>query len=160
MSILSLVFLLLFLTPIAIVADPEYMGGVWIEGAHIVSEGAYFRFWLWSKEGYNVSVTINDQITYYLEPNASMNYDVVAPQVNMPFEKTHYYFKIDLAGADSMQGLNHHFPYTIDFPVYVLDSGFILFFDYIVPVVIILIVILFVIITLLLIRRRQRLKST
>ncbi len=156
----SLLFLLLFLIPIAVVGDPSYHGGVWIEGAHIVSEGAYFRFWVWSKESVSISVTINDGITYYLEPNASISYDVVAPKVNMPFEKIHYFFKVNVTGVDSMQGLENHFPYTIDFSVYVLSSGFIQFFDYIVPVILILVVAILVIITTLVIRRRQKAKHS
>jgi hypothetical protein len=145
--------------PIAVVGDPMHGGYLEIQGAHIVSEGAYFRFWLWTRESYNISVTINDKITFYLEPNASMNYDVVAPHVSMPFEQIHYLFKVNVTGVNSMQGLENHFPYTLDFPVYVFGSGFIQFFDYFVPVIVILIATTLAIITLRVIRRRQKASS-
>jgi len=150
------------LAPITVLGDPVYSGGLRVEGAHIVSEGAYFRFWICNYEDYNVSVTIDDGITYYLPKrynttNSNFTYNVIAPQVNLLFEKVHYFFKVNVTGVDynSHPWFRTHFPYTIDYPVYVLDSSFIILLDYLVPAIIVIATVL-VVVTAILVRRRKK----
>lgn len=158
------------LVPITVLGDPKYGGGLLVEGAHIVSEGAYFRFWICNYEHYNVSVTLNDGITCYLpkieysgqgsflDPtNSSFTYNVIAPQVNLAFEKVHYFFKVNVTGVDynSDPWLRTRFPYTIDYQVYVLDSNFIILLDYLVPAIVVIAAVL-IVVTAILVRKRKK----
>ena len=146
------IVVILFLVPNVVIGDP--IGNpddrLIIEGAHIVSEGAYFRFWVKNNYSQPIYVTINDSDTFYILPYNSIDYDVVAPTISVPYEKITYTFKLHLLLSDPNYVSN-----KFDFTVLVLSSSFVQVFDIIVPFLIILAIALAVAISVFIIRRRR-----
>lgn len=91
-----------------------------IEGAHVVSEGAYFRFLLVNHYGVPMYVTVNDGEPIYISTDGSVNVDVIAPQVSVPFEVVTYTFK-----EYSPTSQPADFMGEVDFPVTVLIYNFV-----------------------------------
>jgi hypothetical protein len=154
----SLMVSYIALTEPLAVCDPVIgptLKGVTLEGAHIVSEGAYFRFWIFNNNSFPIFVYVNGFAIPNVPPQSGIDYDVIAPQISTPYEQVTYKFTF---------GSNYNDPLTVDFTVLVLNSSFMQIFDLIVPI---LIVIAFVIIATVVIvilrrymhRRRSNLKS-
>ena len=123
-----------------------------IQGAHIVSEGAYFRFWIFNNYEYPINVTINGADTLSIPSRSSINYDVIAPQISTPYEKVTYTFDFSVNGARPW--------IPVDYTVLVLNSNFVPIFDLTVPILIaIAAIILVVIASVILKRRRSRIGS-
>jgi hypothetical protein len=119
MSILGLILVLL-VVPIIVSADPRWFNELEIQGAHIVSEGAYFRFLMVNHYGDPIYVTVNDGDPIYIPTNGSVNYNVIAPQISVPYEEVTYTFKEYYPTPQSA-----HLMGTVDFPVTVLAYDFI-----------------------------------
>jgi hypothetical protein len=144
--------MILFLVPNVVMGDPigNPNDRLIIEGAHIVSEGAYFRFSVKNNYSQPIYVTMNDSDTFYILPYDSINYNVIAPRVSVPYEKITYTFKLHLLLSDPNYVSN-----KFDFTVLVLNSSFVQVFDIIVPFLIILAIALVVAISVFMIRRRR-----
>ncbi len=123
---------------------------VLIEGAHIVSEGAYFRFWIMNNLTWALNVTINNADILLIPSKSSIDYNVVAPQVSVPYQKVTYIFKISNTwdGEESVYS-------EIDYPVLVLDSGFTQIFDLIAPILIAVGIVLTAIVFVMVVRRKR-----
>lgn len=145
--------IILFLVPNVVMGDPigNPNDKLIIEGAHIVSEGAYFRFLVKNNYSQPIYVTINDNDTFYILPYDSINYNVIAPKISVPYEKITYTFKLHLDLSDPNY-VSDKFNYT----VLVLNSSFVQGFDIIVPFLIILAIALVVAISVFVIRRRRK----
>ena len=122
-TVLPIIFLILMcsLAPRFVFADPIDLGEynkLEIQGAHVVSEGAYFRFFMVNHYGIPIYVTVNDGDPIHIPINGSVDYDVIAPQVSAPFEVVTYIFKQFVASQQN--------PFLeVDFPVTVVASNFI-----------------------------------
>lgn len=125
---------------------PPINAGVEIEGAHIVSEGAYFRFWIFNNNSFAVNVTVNGADTLSILPESSVDYDVIAPQISVPYEQVTYKFTI--VGGDSS-------PTNVDFTVLVLNSAFAQVFDLIIPILSTIAVIVVALVAIVIVRRRR-----
>lgn len=123
---------------------------VLIEGAHIVSEGAYFRFWIMNNLTWALNVTINNADILLIPSKSSIDYNVVAPQVSVPYQKVTYIFKISNTwdGEESVYS-------EIDYPVLVLDTGFTQIFDLIAPILIAVGIVLTAIVFVMVVRRKR-----
>lgn len=172
--IIALLSMVAFLSLAIVAADPvgggDYEWPVLVEGSHIVSEGAFFRFEIINTSNENLSVTIvnyvnyswhynftagsQGDVVYYLPPDASITYPVIAPRARLPFEKLHYFFKVDADGNSSYLGLEWQH-YTIDYSMYVVSSGFVTFFDYFIPILLVIVVV-FILFFVIMLRRRRR----
>ena len=141
-----------------IAPEPNYSWGIVVQGAHIVSEGAYFRFWIWNPLANPINVTINDADTLTIAPNSSIDYDVVAPQVSMLYQKVTYTFRFTY--AKNVEYQLHSLYGEIDFTVLVLSSGFVQVFDMIIPILIIVTIAVVAIISIAILRRRRAIKRT
>jgi hypothetical protein len=119
--ILGLILVLL-LVPTIVLADPIRGNQLEIQGAHIVSEGAYFRFLMVNHYGVPIYVTINDGDPIYLPTNGSANYNVIAPQISMSYQVVTYSFKQYYNSS-----LQDQSGFTIDFPVTVVAYNFVEF---------------------------------
>jgi uncharacterized membrane protein len=155
-SILLAGFLLSFLFVFCIVltepfgeCDPTLLPiqGVNIQGAHIVSAGAYFRFWIFNNYTYPINVTINGADTLSIPSRGSIDYDVIAPQIFTPYEKVTYTFVFSVNGAEPWQPVN----YT----VLVLNSSFVPIFDLTVSILIAAAAIILVVIAFVILKRRR-----
>jgi len=171
----ALMFAAAFLSLGLVAADPvgdgNYEGPVMIQGSHIVSEGAFFRFEIVNYSNERLSVTIvnyvdyslpfnpsaasKGDVTYVLARGASITYPVIAPSTRLPFEKVHYFFKVD-ADGNSSQLESEWQHYTVDYSMYVLSSGFTTFFDYFIPIVIGIAVVFILLFAIMLIKRRRK----
>jgi hypothetical protein len=134
--------LVLFLTPRVVLGDPfSFHNELEVQGAHVISEGAYFRFLIVNHgfspiyvsiirssepiyvvyglgpTNYSLSVNISESIC--ILPNSSASYDVIAPEVSFPYEKVTYYIP-----QASAQPISTHCQYIMRCEVTVLDSGF------------------------------------
>ena len=134
--------MVLFLFPRIVSADPRWFNKLEVQGAHVVSEGAYFRFLVvnhysipiyvsvinYSEPIYvlppnnYLNVNINESI--YILPNSSANFDVIAPEVSFPYEKVTYTI---IQSLD--KPISEHWVYIMKYQVTVLDSNY---FDFIV----------------------------
>jgi len=121
-----------------------------IEGAHSVSEGAYFRFWLKNNYPQPIYVTINDADTLYILSGDSIDYNVAAPQISVPYTKITYTFKLHLLLDDP-----NYVSDKVGFTVLVLDSSLVQVFDIIIPLLIILAIVLIAAISVFIIRRKR-----
>jgi len=121
MSVLGLILVLL-VVPIIVSADPItfHSNKLEIQGAHIVSEGAYFRFLMVNHYDAPIYVTVNDGDPIYIPTNGSANYNVVAPQISVPYEKVTYTFKEYYQTLQPSQLME-----AVDFPVTVVAYNFI-----------------------------------
>jgi len=131
--------LALFLLPSFVLGDPR--GGsneLEVQGAHVVSAGAYFRFLVVNHYSFpiyvsivngsepvygfgypgNFSLSVNITESIYVLPNSSGSFDVIAPEVSFPCEKVTYTFIQALALPVSQHAL-----YLMDYQVIVLNSG-------------------------------------
>lgn len=118
MPVLGLILVLL-LVPTIVLADPIWGNQLEIQGAHIVSEGAYFRFLMVNHYGVPIYVTINDGDPIYIPTNGSANYNVIAPQISTPYQVVTYSFKQYYSPLQAQFGL------TIDVPVTVVAYDFV-----------------------------------
>jgi hypothetical protein len=118
--------------------------GVDIEGAHILSEGAYFRFWIFNNNSFSITVTVNGKDTLSVPAEGWVDYDVIAPHISVPYEQVTYRFL--LQGADSP-------PKNVDFTVLLLNSTFAQIFDLAVPILVIIAAIVVALATIIVIRR-------
>jgi hypothetical protein len=124
----AVITLLLFALPVVLGDIGPYPASrLEIQGAHIVSEGAYFRFWIANHYDQPVYVTINDCEALYIPPNASADYDVIAPQISVPYEEVTYTFK-QYFYPNSTQNISLR---SLNFTVLVVDSNF---FDLLLPI--------------------------
>jgi hypothetical protein len=96
-----------------------------IEGAHIVSEGAYFRFWIFNNNSFPVNVTVNGADILNIPSKRWADYDVIAPNINVPYEQVTYKFSIT---SYYVQTTNY------SFTVLVLNSGFVQIFNLAPPI--------------------------
>jgi len=120
--LLIIVIILVFsLTPRVAFADPIQLGPnlYEIQGAHVVSEGAYFRFLVVNHDSDSIYVTVNDGDLIYIPVNGSANYNVIAPQISVPYEVVTYTFRVYSTTPQRVEFR------TIDFPVTVVSSSFI-----------------------------------
>jgi hypothetical protein len=159
-SILIAVFLLSSLFVFCIVltepsgqCDPTFLPiQVSIQGAHIVSAGAYFRFWIFNDYDYPINVTINGADALSIPSRGSIDYDVIAPQISAPYEKVTYTFVFSVNGAG---GWN-----PVDYTVLVLNSNFVQIFDLIVPILIVIAFVIIATVAIVILRRRRALRKT
>jgi hypothetical protein len=125
--------------------------GVEVEGAHIVSEGAYFRFWIFNNNSFAIYVQMRGQSDRMIvPPNGSVNYNVVAPRISGIFEQVTYEFALTGPSNASL----------VNFPVIVVNSFLVQIFNLLIPILLIIIgtvVVSFAIVTM---RRRRKLKKT
>jgi hypothetical protein len=139
--------------------DPNpNLSGIVVQGAHIVSEGAYFRFWILNNLTNPINVTINGADTLTIASESSIDYDVVAPQVSMPYQKATYTFRFSY--AKPVENQPHGLHGEIDFPVLVLSSGFVQIFDLIIPILVVVATAIAVIIAIVVLRRRRTVSRT
>jgi hypothetical protein len=141
-----------------IAPEPNYSWGIVVQGAHIVSEGAYFRFWIRNPLANPINVTINDADTLTIASKSSIDYDVVAPRVWMLYQKVIYRFRFSY--AQNVEYQPHGVHYELDFPVVVLSSGFVQIFDLIIPILVIVTIAIVTIISIVILRRRRARRRT
>jgi hypothetical protein len=132
------------------------MKGVDIEGAHIVSEGAYFRFWISNNNSFpiNVDEITGDDNAYLagplvVPPNSSIDYNVIAPQISGVYKQVTY--KFFLVGDDNE-------PNTVNFTVLVLNSSFVQIFDLIFPILIVIVFVIIATVAIVILRRHMHRK--
>jgi hypothetical protein len=125
-----------------------------IQRAHMVSEGAYFRFWILNNATDAINVTINNADTLTIAPGSSIDYDVVAPQVSLLYRKVTYTFRFSY--AKNVENQPHPLHGEMDFTVLVLSSGFVQVFDLIIPILIIITIAVAAIISIAVILRQRR----
>jgi hypothetical protein len=108
--------------------DPYFppLSGVDIEGAHIVSEGAYFRFWIFNNNSFSINVTVNGAGSLIVPPKSGVDYDVIAPHISVPYEQITYDFWLS-----SSESVLH-----VDYTVLVLNSSFAQIFELTVSILI------------------------
>lgn len=136
--------LVLFLFPRIVSADPSWGNELEVQGAHVVSEGAYFRFLVVNHYSIPMYVSVindsepiyvlpspspsylnvNISESIYILPNSSANFDVIAPEVSFPYEKVTYTI---IQALD--KPISEHWVYIMKYQVTVLDSNY---FDFIV----------------------------
>jgi hypothetical protein len=127
------------------------ISGVDIEGAHIVSEGAYFRFQIFNNNSFPITVTVNGADTYSVPPESSIDYDVIAPQISVPYEQVTYNFSM---------WANSYLTRTVEFKVLVLNSSFVQIFNLLVPILITISAIVVALVAVVVVRRRLSHKKT
>jgi len=133
--------------------DPTFLPiQISIQGAHIVSAGAYFRFWMFNHYDYPVHVTINGADTLGIPSGASVDYDVIAPQISVPYEKVTYtfLFTTNVTGGFGTMARN-----PVDYTVLVLNSNFVQIFDLIVPILIVIALVIMATVVIVFLRRRR-----
>jgi hypothetical protein len=123
-----------------------------IEGAHIVSEGAYFRFWIFNNFPYPINVTINGADMRSIPSRGSIDYNVIAPQISTLYEEVTYTFELSATDKGPWQPIN----YT----VLVLNSSFVTIFDLTVPILIVIAVVILVVIAFVILKRRRSARVT
>ena len=129
--------MVLFLFPRIVSADPFWFNELEVQGAHVVSEGAYFRFLVVnhypipmyvsvindSEPIYvlppNNYLSINISESIYILPNSSANFDEIAPEVSFPYEKVTYTI---IQAHD--KPISEHWVYIMKYQVTVLDSNY------------------------------------
>lgn len=134
-SLIIITVLTLFLVSFVILAqpigrcDPSFppLTGVDIEGAHIVSEGAYFRFWIFNNNSFSIRVAVNGADISSVPPKSGIDYDVIAPQISAPYEQLTYKFSLTSSSYPAK---------TVDFTVLVLNSSFVQVFELAIPILI------------------------
>lgn len=127
-----------FLTPKVAFGDPSWWNQLEVQGAHVVSEGAYFRFLVVNhyptsiyvgivndsepvsvvSPGDYLDVEVTDYI--YILSNASANFDVIAPNAYFPYRVVTYTI-VQALGTP----ISEHWTYLMKFQVIVLASGFV-----------------------------------
>ena len=132
------------LIPRIVLGDPSWLNELEVQGAHVVSEGAYFRFLVVNHYPIPIYVSVlndsepiyvlpspspsylNVNITesIYILPNSSANYDVIAPEVSFPYKKVTYTI---IQALD--KPISENWVYIMKYQVTVLDSNY---FDFIV----------------------------
>jgi|GEM_PF-3007530 hypothetical protein len=135
--ILGLILVML-LTPRVVLGDPSWWNELEVQGAHVVSEGAYFRFLVVNHYSFPIYVSVindsepiyvlppnnylnvNISESIYILPNSSANYDVIAPEVSFPYEKVTYTI---IQSLD--KPVSEHWVYIMKYQVTVLASGFV-----------------------------------
>jgi hypothetical protein len=141
------------LTEPLVVCDP-YIGrpltGVTLEGAHIVSEGAYFRFWIFNNNSFSISVYVNGVNISSISPQSGIDYDVIAPQTSTPYEQVTYKFDFGSNYAEL----------AVDYTVLVLNSSLVQIFDLIVPILAVIAFVIIATVVIVILRRRRPLKKT
>lgn len=138
--------------------DPTFLPiQVSIQGAHIVSAGAYFRFWIFNYYEYPINVTINGADTLSIPSRGSIDYDVIAPQISVPYEKVTYtfLFTTNVTGLFGTQARN-----PVDYTVLVLNSSFVQIFDLIVPILIVIAIVIIATVAIVILRRKRSLRKT
>jgi hypothetical protein len=129
-----------------------------IQGAHIVSAGAYFRFWLYNYYDFPINVTVNGANKLTIPPQGSIDYDVIAPQVSLPYEKVTYTFLFTLTNGTNIWNGQAQNP--IDYTVLVLNSAFLQIFDLIVPILIAIAFVVIAAVFIVIVGRRHTPKKT
>jgi hypothetical protein len=131
---------------------PPRLSGVVIEGAHIVSDGAYFRFWIFNNNSFPINVSVNEADILIVPPKSGVDYDVIAPNISVPYEQVTYKFSVTASG--------YILPKNVDFPVLVLNSSFIQIFDLILPILVTIAAIVVALTAIVIVRRRRRHEKT
>jgi len=111
-------------------SPPTYVD---IEGAHIVSEGAYFRFWIFNNYSFPVTVTVNGADILNIPSKSWVDYDVIAPNITVPYEQVTYKFSVRRSYGQTT---------NYDFTVLVLNSSFVQIFNLAVPMLVTMLVII------------------
>jgi hypothetical protein len=119
--------------------------GVAIEGAHMVSEGAYFRFWIYNELPYSVNVSVNGGDTLVVSPRSGVDYDVIAPFISVPFEQVTYRFLIQDGYGSS----------EVDATVLVMNSVLVQIFNMAIPILIIIAAIIIAPVAIVIVRRQR-----
>jgi hypothetical protein len=138
--------------------DPTWLPiQVNIQGAHIVSAGAYFRFWIKNYYNFPINVTMNGANTVSIPPQGSIDYDVIAPQISLPYEKVTYtfLFTTNVTNSWSQQAQN-----PINYTVLLLNSAFLQIFDPVFPILIAIALVIIAIVFIVVAGRRRTLKNT
>ncbi len=150
----TVLILMSFLTPRVVFPDPigNPNDRVIIEGAHIVSEGAYFRFFVKNNYSQPIYVALDDNEKVYISAYNSTDFDVVAPQVFFPCENIVYTFKIHLAYLTDPDYVSDKLEYT----VLVVSTIFVQIYNFILPFLIITLGIVIIAYCLLVRRTRAR----
>jgi hypothetical protein len=112
----------------------------------MVSEGAYFRFWIYNPYPYSVNVTINEGDTLSVPPRSGADYDVVAPFISVPFEQVTYRFSIQ-SGNLSLG--------NVDARVLVVNSVLVQIFNLAIPILIIIAAIIIALVAIVIVRRQR-----
>jgi len=84
-----------------------------IQGAKIVSEGGYFRFYVKniSNASLNVLLLNYSGSKVFLEPNDNVTYDIIAPEINLLFKNVTYIFQISYRNSSISE--NHSYTVTV-----------------------------------------------
>jgi hypothetical protein len=120
--------------------------GVVIEGAHMVSEGAYFRFWIYNELPYTVNVSVNGGDALVVPSRSGVDYDVVAPFISVPFEQVTY--KVSIMDGDAV-------PTNVDVTVLVMNSALVQIFNLAIPILIIIAGIIIALFAIVIVRRQR-----
>jgi hypothetical protein len=121
-SFVLVLILVLFVVPRIGSADPSsHIMWFEIQGAHVVSEGAYFRFCMTSlSPRMSFWVSVNDSALMYIQFNKSVNYDVIAPQISSESEQVTYTFK----GYYNYTEQLNDYDFMVNSTVLVLNSSY------------------------------------
>jgi hypothetical protein len=117
-----------------------------------VSEGAYFRFWIFNNNSFSINVTVNGADVLSVAPKSGVDYDVIAPYISVPYEQVTYEFSVAASGGSFL-------PESVDFPVLVLNSSFTQIFNMIIPILVTVAAIAVALVAIVLARRRRRQKK-
>jgi hypothetical protein len=120
--------------------------GIDVEGAHIVSEGAYFRFWIFNNNSFPIQVQMQGQSERRdVPPYGSINYDVIAPNVFGVYEQVNYQFAVTGQSNASL----------VNFLVIVINSFFVQIFSPLTTILLITIIVVIIAVVIVIIRRRR-----
>jgi len=133
------------------VGPPLY--GVDVEGARIVSEGAYFRFWIHNNNSFSIDVNVftpeHTMDNFIVPANGSINYDVIAPKISVAYEQVTYEFW--LSGPNS----SGQYVTLADCGVIVVNYGFVQIFSFSVELLIMFAAIIVALVAIVVVRRRR-----
>ncbi len=94
-----------------------------IEGAPIVREGTYIRFLIRNyQESETLYFTVSNFTLVVPPQGGSVEYEVIAPEISVPFQEVTYAFKVQSNQSESWSC-------TVDYSVLVVDTGFEGLFD-------------------------------
>ena len=157
--IATAIFMLSFLALFAFVTIPmgrcdpysPPLTGVEVEGAHIVSEGAYFRFWIFNNNSFPIYAQMRGESERIIvPPNSSINYNVIAPKISGIYEQVTYEFA--LTGPTNAT--------LVSLPVIVVNSFFVQIFNPLIPILLIIIGVVTVSVVIVIMRRRRSPEKT
>jgi hypothetical protein len=110
-----------------VLGDPINRPPFSIESARIVREGTFIRFLIRNyQESDTLYFTVNNFTLVVPPQGGSVEYEVIAPELSVPFQKVTYAFKVQSNQSESWTG-------TVDYSVIVVDTGFEAMFDMVEP---------------------------